>query len=65
MKVNLKCGKCKKNYDYEVGEPNLNKKTLMLEFEHIPICPHCGVKGEELLSELGQSQMTEWFFEKQ
>ena len=63
MEVNLKCGKCKTIYDFEVG--NITEdKNYNLKFEHETICPKCGAKGEDLLSELGQSQMTEWFFNK-
>ena len=34
--------------------------NMRLVFEHAPVCPKCGAKDKELLSELGQSQMTEW-----
>ena len=54
MLVNLKCGECRKVFDYEVGEPHLNEQSWMLEFEHIPVCPFCKAKGKELLTELGQ-----------
>ncbi len=60
MLVNLKCGECRKVFDYEVGEPHLNEQSWMLEFENIPICPFCKAKGKELLTELGQTQMTIW-----
>jgi rubredoxin len=59
MEVNLKCGQCKTNYNFEVGEPSTDK-NMRLVFEHKPICPKCGAIDKELLSELGQSQMTEW-----
>lgn len=63
MEVNLKCGKCKTIYDYEVG--NITEdENYSLKFENETICPKCGAKGEDLLSELGQSQMTDWFFNK-
>jgi len=60
MKVNLKCGECKRVFDFEVGTPRLNETTWKLEFENIPFCPACSARGKELLTELGQSQMTEW-----
>jgi ribosomal protein S27AE len=60
MIVNLKCGKCKFIYNFEVGLVSLDKK-LSLVFENQTICPNCGAKGEDLLSELGQSQMTAWY----
>jgi len=59
MEVNLNCGKCKTNYDFEVGEPTTDE-TMRLVFEHKPLCPKCGAEDKELLSEIGQSQMTEW-----
>jgi len=63
MEVNLKCGKCKTIYDFEVGNITTDE-NMSLKFEKETICPKCGAKGEDLLSELGQSQMTDWFFNK-
>jgi len=59
MEVNLNCGICKTNYNFEVGEPSTDEK-MSLVFELKPVCPKCGAKDKELLSEMGQSQMTEW-----
>jgi len=59
MLVNLKCGSCKHIYDYEVGEPSMDK-NYKLVFANKPICPKCEVRDKELLTELGQSQMTDW-----
>jgi len=59
MIVNLKCGVCKHIYDFEVGKPSMDD-NLTLVFENKPLCPKCGAKNKELLTELGQSQMTEW-----
>ncbi|GEM_PF-2663545 len=59
MVVNLNCGTCKINYDFEVGDPSIDE-NMRLVFEHKPKCPNCGVIDKELLSEIGQSQMTEW-----
>ena len=59
MIVNLKCGDCKHIYDFEVGEPDMDD-DFKLVFEHSPICPKCQAKDKELLTELGQGQMTEW-----
>lgn len=59
MKVNLNCEVCRTNYDFEVGEPSTDE-NMNLIFEHKSICPKCGAKDKDLLSELGQSQMTEW-----
>jgi rubredoxin len=59
MEVNLNCGICKYNYNFVVGEPDIDDNDTLV-FEHIPVCPRCGAKGKERLSELGQSQMTRW-----
>lgn len=61
MEVNLKCKDCKTIYDFEVGKISLDKEDSLV-FEKETICPKCGAKGKDLLSELGQSQMTEWYF---
>jgi len=61
MEVNLKCRICKTIYDFEVGNITTDEE-MSLVFEKETICPKCGARGEELLSELGQSQMTELFF---
>jgi rubredoxin len=59
MQVNLKCGSCGFDYTYDVGEPSMDK-SFKLVFENKPICPKCKAKDKELLTELGQSQMTSW-----
>ncbi len=59
MKVNLKCGKCRHIYNYEVGEPSMDK-NYKLVFANKPVCPKCKAVDKELLTELGQSQMTDW-----
>ena len=59
MIVNLKCGKCNQVYDYEVGEPRMDNR-FKLVFENKPICPKCKAIDKELLTEIGQSQMTAW-----
>ena len=59
MIVNLKCGECRHIYDFEVGEPSMDK-NYRLVFENIPVCPKCKAKDKELLTEQGQSQMTAW-----
>lgn len=58
MEVNFNCKKCKANYDFEVGEPSMDK-SYKLVFENKPKCPDC-FSDEVLLSEIGQSQLTEW-----
>jgi len=59
MIVNLKCGECGYIYDFEVGEPRMNK-NLKLVFENKSVCPKCKAKDKDLLTEKGQGQMTEW-----
>lgn len=59
MKVNFKCGKCKHIYDHEVGEPGMDK-NYKLVFENKSVCPKCKAIDKELLTELGQGQMTAW-----
>lgn len=60
MIVNLRCGNCKHVYNFDVGEPDTDKNENLV-FENTPICPKCQAKGKELLTELGQSQMTAWY----
>jgi rubredoxin len=60
MVVNLKCGLCKFIYDFEIGEPKINNSGKLV-FEHKSICPKCKAKDKDLLTELGQSQMTAWY----
>lgn len=59
MIVNLKCGNCQHIYNFEVGKPSMDE-NFTLQFENKPICPKCGVEDKELLTEQGQSQMTDW-----
>lgn len=59
MEVNLKCSVCKFIYNYEVGEPSIDK-NFKLVFQYKPICPKCKAEDKELLTETGQSQMTDW-----
>lgn len=59
MIVNLKCGVCKHIYNFDVGTPGMDKNDKLV-FEKIPICPKCKAKDKELLTEMGQSQMTAW-----
>ncbi len=60
MIVNLRCGSCQHVYNFDVGEPDTDKNENLV-FENNPICPKCQAKGKELLTELGQSQMTAWY----
>jgi len=58
MIVNLKCGKCRHIYNYEVGEPSIKNGKLV--FENKSVCPKCKAVDKDLLTERGQSQMTIW-----
>lgn len=59
MEVNFRCGNCSWIYDFEVGQPSMDD-NLQLQFEHTPICTNCLAVHQELLTEEGQSQMTQW-----
>jgi rubredoxin len=65
MEINFKCKKCKKEFDCEMGKIGINTSTMRPEFEKDIICPRCGklrIK-DVLLTEIGQSQMTEATFD--
>ena len=59
MIVNLKCEDCKTVYNFEVGDVSMDNFGNLV-FENKTICPNCKVEDKDLLTELGQSQMTEW-----
>jgi hypothetical protein len=61
MEISFECKKCRKEFHCEMGKIGINEQTLRTDFERPIICPHCGIKtmDEVLLTELGQSQMTE------
>ena len=61
MEISFECKKCRKEFDCEMGKIGINEQTLRPNFEKSMICPRCGKKtiDEVLLTELGQSQMTE------
>ena len=61
MEIRFECKKCRREFDCEMGKIGINEQTMRPNFEKPIICPRCG-KGsvdEVLLTELGQSQMTE------
>ncbi len=60
MIVSLKCGDCTFVYPADIGEPDFDDNGKLV-FEKKPICPQCKAVDKELRTELGQSQMTEWF----
>lgn len=51
MRINYECKKCHKEFDCEMGQIGVNEVTMRPDFER-PM-------EEVLLTELGQSQMTE------
>ena len=61
MKINFECKKCHKEFDCEMGKIGTNEITMRPDFEKPIVCPRCGDRtmDEVLLTELGQSQMTE------
>ena len=61
MEINFKCKKCKRIFDCEIGEITINENTMRPVFEKEIKCPSCGKKiiDDVLLTELGQSQLTE------
>jgi hypothetical protein len=61
MTINFQCKKCRKEFNCDVGDIGINEKTMRPNFEKPIFCPRCGARkiDEVLLTELGQSQMTE------
>lgn len=61
MTINFKCKKCRKEFDCDVGKIGINENTIRPNFEKPIVCPQCGKRtiDEVLLTELGQSQLTE------
>ncbi|MBU3968227.1 MAG: hypothetical protein KKG76_12805 [Euryarchaeota archaeon] len=60
--LNFKCKKCRKTFDFNVGKITFGNK---LSFENRIFCIKCGlVEIDDLeLTELGQTQVTELYFE--
>jgi hypothetical protein len=61
MNINFECKKCRKHFDCDVGTIGINERTMRPVFEKEIVCPYCGRRSMDqvLLTELGQSQMTE------
>ncbi len=61
MEINFECKKCNQVFDCEVGNVNIDEKTMRPVFENDIECPTCGIRkiDDVLLTELGQSQLTE------
>ena len=61
MIINLKCGECGLVYPADVGTPTMDDKGTIV-WEKKVICPGCKAVDKDLLTEMGQSQMTSFFF---
>jgi hypothetical protein len=61
--LNFKCKKCRKIFNFDVGKITFRDR---LSFENKIICRKCGLLDiDDLeLTELGQTQATELYFEK-
>ena len=61
MEINFECKKCREDFDCDMGKIAINEDTMRPDFEKAIVCPRCGERtmDEVLLTELGQSQMTE------
>ena len=61
MIINFECKKCQKEFDCDVGKILVSEETMEPTFEKDIECPRCGKvsKGDVLLTETGQTQMTD------
>ncbi len=61
MEINFECKKCKQEFDCDVGNISISRKTMRPVFESKVICPRCGERtiDDVYLTEVGQGQMTE------
>ena len=59
--ISFECKKCQQEFDCSVGDISLDKNRMRPIFEKDILCPRCGKVSMDdvLLTELGQSQMTE------
>ena len=59
--INFECKKCRLVFDCEVGKVSINEQIMRPDFEKAILCPTCGERtlDDVLLTELGQSQMTD------
>lgn len=61
MIVNLKCEECGLVYPADVGTPTMDDNGSIL-WEKKVVCPNCKAVDKDLLTEIGQGQMTRFFF---
>jgi len=61
MEINFECKKCHRIFDCDVGSVTVAENSDRPRFEKRILCPSCGelTMDEVLLTELGQSQLTE------
>lgn len=61
MTINFECKKCRREFDCDVGKIGIDDSGMRPAFEKDIVCPKCGklTMDDVLLTELGQSQMTE------
>jgi hypothetical protein len=61
MEINFECKKCGGIFDCDIGVVTLSENSYRPHFEKKIICPTCGPRSMDdvLLTELGQSQLTE------
>jgi len=59
--INFECTKCWQEFDCDVGKISLSDDKMRPVFEKDIVCPMCGKLSidDVLLTELGQSQMTQ------
>ena len=65
MEINFECKKCGGIFDSDVGAVSVSEDSFRPQFENEIICPKCGQRSidDVLLTELGQSQLTEATFD--
>ena len=65
MEINFECKKCRSIFDGDVGSVIIPEKSMRPQFENAIICPKCGQCSidDVLLTELGQSQLTQATFD--
>jgi hypothetical protein len=61
MEINVECKECGGIFDCDVGTVSISEDSFRPQFENEIICPKCGQRSidDVLLTELGQSQLTE------
>jgi len=61
MVINFECQKCRTLFDCDIGTVTFSENSDRPDFEKEIICPKCGSLSmdEVLLTEIGQSQLTE------